>query len=87
MRSLLHTILQALIDAEAEAHIGARPHERSEERLTQRNGTRAKMVSTTAGDLSVKIPRPDGVVLPVAAASAAAREHDGLHRGVGNRVG
>ncbi len=57
MRNLLHTILQALIDAEAEAHIGARPHERSEERLTQRNGTRAKMVSTTAGDLSVKIPK------------------------------
>jgi len=57
MRSLLHTILQALIDAEAEAHIGAGPHERSDGRLTQRNGTRAKTVSTTAGDLAVKIPK------------------------------
>jgi len=57
MRSLLHTILQALIDAEAQAHIGAGPHERSDGRLTQRNGTRAKTVSTTAGDLAVKIPK------------------------------
>jgi len=57
MRSLLHTILQALIDAEAQAHIGAGLHERSDGRLTQRNGTRAKMVSTAAGDLAVKIPK------------------------------
>jgi putative transposase len=29
MRRLLHTMLQALIDAEATAHIGAAPHERT----------------------------------------------------------
>jgi len=34
MRTLLHTILQALIDAEAQAHIGAAPHQRSEARTT-----------------------------------------------------
>jgi putative transposase len=57
MRRLLHTMLQALIDAEATAHIGAGPHERTDTRTTQRNGTRDKLVATTAGDLTVKIPK------------------------------
>jgi putative transposase len=57
MRRLLGTMLQALVDAEATAHIGAEPHERSEARTTQRNGTRDKTVTTTAGDLTVKIPK------------------------------
>jgi putative transposase len=50
-------MLQAVVDAEATAHIGAVPHERSEARTTQRNGTRDKTVTTTAGDLTVKIPK------------------------------
>ena len=57
MRRLLHTMLQALIDAEATAHIGAGPHERTDTRTTQRNGTREKLVATTTGDLTVKIPK------------------------------
>jgi putative transposase len=57
MRRLLHTILQALIDAEASAHIGAGRHERSPARTTQRNGSRDKVVSSTAGDLTVRIPK------------------------------
>jgi putative transposase len=57
MRKLLETMLQALVDAEATVHIGAGPHERTETRTTQRNGTRDKLVATTAGDLTVKIPK------------------------------
>ncbi len=57
MRRLLGTMLQALVDAEATAHIGAGPHERTDARTTQRNGTRDKTVTTTAGDLTVKIPK------------------------------
>jgi putative transposase len=57
MRRLLHTMLQALIDAEATAHIGAAPHERTATRTTQRNGIREKLVATAAGDLTVKIPK------------------------------
>ena len=57
MRRLLHTILQALVDAEATAHIGAARHERTDTRTTQRNGSRDKVVSTTAGDLTVRIPK------------------------------
>jgi len=57
MRRLLGGMLQAVIDAEATAHIGAERHERSESRTTQRNGTRDKLVTTAAGDLTVKIPK------------------------------
>src|SRR3954465_12048788 len=57
MRRLLLTMLQAVIDAEATAHIGAAPHERTATRTTQRNGIREKLVATAAGDLTVKIPK------------------------------
>ena len=57
MRRLLGTIMQELVDAEASAHIGALPHERTDTRTTQRNGSREKIVTTTAGDLTVKIPK------------------------------
>jgi putative transposase len=57
MRQMLGFMLQALVDAEATSVIGAEPHQRTENRSNQRNGTREKSVSTTAGDLTVKIPK------------------------------
>jgi putative transposase len=57
MRRLLGTMMQALVDAEATEFIGAEPHQRTEDRTTQRNGTRDKIVTTAAGDLTVKIPK------------------------------
>ena len=57
MRQLLGGMLQAVVDAEATAHIGAGLHERAESRTTQRNGTRDKLVTTAVGDLTVKIPK------------------------------
>jgi putative transposase len=57
MRRLLGTIMQELVDAEATAHIGAEPHERTDTRTTQRNGARDKTVTTAAGDLTVRIPK------------------------------
>ena len=49
MRMLLQTILQALVDAEATAHIGAEMHEQNESRTTQRNGSRTKWSPRTRG--------------------------------------
>lgn len=57
MRRLLQRGLQMLIEAEATAVIGAGRHERTGERVTQRNGHRDKTVSTTAGDVTVAIPK------------------------------
>ena len=48
---------QALIDAEAEGVIGAGFWERTEGRTAVRNGSRQRLLSTTAGDLELRIPK------------------------------
>jgi putative transposase len=57
IRSALQVILQALIEAEATAVIGAAPHERTDARTTQRNGHRDRVLTTTAGDVDLAIPK------------------------------
>lgn len=57
IRHAAETIYQALIEAELTAVIGAAPHERTERRLAQRNGARARTLSTPAGDLQLRIPK------------------------------
>ncbi|MGH3588890.1 MAG: IS256 family transposase [Pseudonocardia sp.] len=57
IRSAAATIYQALIEAELSAVIGAEPHERTETRLAQRNGHRQRVLTTTAGDLELQIPK------------------------------
>jgi hypothetical protein len=82
LRRLLHTVPQALIDAEAAEHIGADPHERTHPRTTQRNGTRDKTVSTAAGDLTVQIAKTrTGSLLSLAADAAATDLRRPGHRG------
>src|SRR3982750_3322747 len=57
IRSAATTIYQALIEAELTAVIGAGPHERTDARTAQRNGSRPRTLSTTAGDLELRIPK------------------------------
>ena len=57
MRVMLESMLQALVDAEATAFIGAERHQRTDERNYQRNGTREKTVTTASGDLNIAIPK------------------------------
>jgi putative transposase len=57
VRQATQTLYQALIDAELTAVIGAGPWERTEARVAYRNGSRARMLSTTAGDLELRIPK------------------------------
>ena len=57
VRTAAQTIYQALIDAELTAVIGAGPWERWEERTAQRNGSRPRTLTTTAGDLELRIPK------------------------------
>src|SRR5436190_897675 len=57
VRSGLQLVLQALIELEATQAIGAAPYERRPERTTHRNGHRARLLSTKAGDLEVRIPK------------------------------
>jgi transposase-like protein len=57
-RQAAETIYRALIEAELSAVIGAERHERTDTRLAQRNGRRARLLTSTAGDLELPIPKP-----------------------------
>ena len=57
IRSATETLYQELIDAEATAFIGAAPFERNVDRSALRNGTRPRTLTTTTGDLSLRIPK------------------------------
>jgi putative transposase len=57
VRQAAETVYQALIEAELTDTIGAALHERSEHRTNLRNGHRTRILSTTAGDLELRIPK------------------------------
>jgi putative transposase len=57
VREALALVLQALIEAEATQQIGAGRYDRSAARTTHRNGSRARLLSTKAGDVELKIPK------------------------------
>jgi putative transposase len=57
VRTAAETVYQALIEAELTDTIGAGLHERSDARTAQRNGHRARTLTTTAGDLELRIPK------------------------------
>jgi putative transposase len=57
VREGLALVLQAMIEAEAAQQIGAGRYERTASRTTHRNGSRARLLSTKAGDVELKIPK------------------------------
>src|SRR6187549_1095666 len=57
VRTAAQTIYQALIDAELTSVIGAGPWERTDQRSAQRNGSRSRTLTTTAGELELRIPK------------------------------
>jgi putative transposase len=57
LREAMQLVLQALIDLEATQVIGAERYERSGTRSTHRNGSRARLLSTKAGDVDLQIPK------------------------------
>ncbi len=57
VRELAQWALQQLIEVEATAKIGAGAWERTDDRITHRNGHRPRVLSTKAGDLQLGIPK------------------------------
>ena len=57
VRQAAETVYQALIEAELTDTIGAALHERTDTRTNLRNGHRTRILSTTAGDLELRIPK------------------------------
>ena len=56
IRRSVEMVLQR-VEAEATEVIGAGPHQRSATRTNQRNGHRARLLSTKAGDVELAIPK------------------------------
>ena len=57
LRSLAESVLQILMEADVEGLIGAGRHERSQDRLTYRNGYRERTLDTRVGQLQLRIPK------------------------------
>jgi len=49
--------LQQLIELEVAAVLGAERHERIDERLSYRNGSRSRLLTTQVGDVPLSIPK------------------------------
>ena len=57
IRESVRMVMQELIETEATERIGAGRYERSEARVTDRNGARERLLATQAGDLELRIPK------------------------------
>src|SRR3954447_12471762 len=57
IRESVRMVMQELIETEATERIGAGGYERSESRVTDRNGSRPRLLATQAGDLELRIPK------------------------------
>ena len=56
IRESVRMVMQELIETEATERIGAAKYERSESRVTERNGARDRLLATQAGDVELRIP-------------------------------
>jgi putative transposase len=56
IRDAVQLVLQELIELEATEAIGADRYERSDTRVTERNGARPRLLTTRAGDVELHIP-------------------------------
>ena len=57
IRESVRMVMQELIEAEATEQVGAARYERSESRVNERNGSRARLLATQAGDVELRIPK------------------------------
>jgi putative transposase len=57
IRESVRTVLQELIEAEATEVIGAGRYQRTDTRVTDRNGSRPRLLTTKAGDVALSIPK------------------------------
>jgi hypothetical protein len=57
IRDSVRVVLQELIELEASERIGAARYERTDTRVTDRNGARPRLLSTQAGDVQLRIPK------------------------------
>ena len=54
---LLEAVFNAILSAEATEQLGAETYERTDERLTYRNGYRSRQLTTRVGSLTLQVPK------------------------------
>jgi transposase-like protein len=57
IRDCVRLVMQELVEVEATEKIGAAPYERTDSRVTERNGSRPRLLATQAGDVELRIPK------------------------------
>src|SRR5262249_14258212 len=57
VRDAVRLVMQELIEVEAPEQAGAARYERTDTRITDRNGSRPRLVATQAGDIELRIPK------------------------------
>jgi putative transposase len=57
IRESVRLVMQELIEAEATEQVGANRYERTDTRVTERNGSRPRLLATQAGDVQLRIPK------------------------------
>jgi transposase-like protein len=57
VRDAVRIVLQELIELEAAEEIGAGRYQRTDTRVTDRNGSRPRLLATQAGDVELRIPK------------------------------
>src|SRR3954453_20622875 len=72
VRESVRIVMQELIETEASELIGAGRYERTDARVTDRNGSRPRLVATQAGDGAGHPEAAEGVVLPCHLGAASA---------------
>jgi putative transposase len=60
LKALLESVLHEAMRVESQAHVGALPHERSDDRKGYRNGTKPRTLKTRAGELELDVPQVRG---------------------------
>jgi len=60
LKAFLQAVVQRVMEAEAQEHVGAAPHERSERRRGHRNGTKPRTLNTRVGELELEVPQVRG---------------------------
>ena len=65
LTEMVEQVLNQLLQVQVAEHLGAAPHQRSEERTGYRNGSRERELTTRIGTLTLKVPRVrDGSFAP-----------------------
>jgi putative transposase len=57
IREILRAALQEILEAEMTGHVGAKPYERTEGRIGQRNGYKPRTLTTRVGTLTLHVPQ------------------------------